>query len=73
MGRIHGGWYATLLDSALGCAVHTLMPRRPRLHHRRAGRLRTTAEARLVAPDGALNAHSTATWFVFELAAQFRA
>ena len=26
MGTIHGGWYATLLDSALGCAVHTLMP-----------------------------------------------
>ncbi|RYY69954.1 MAG: PaaI family thioesterase, partial [Comamonadaceae bacterium] len=23
MGGIHGGWYATLLDSALGCAVHT--------------------------------------------------
>ncbi len=26
MGTVHGGWYATLLDSALGCAVHTLMP-----------------------------------------------
>lgn len=26
MGGVHGGWYATLLDSALGCAVHTLMP-----------------------------------------------
>jgi uncharacterized protein (TIGR00369 family) len=25
MGGIHGGWYATLLDSALGCAVHTMM------------------------------------------------
>ncbi len=25
MGTIHGGWYATLLDSALGCAVHTVM------------------------------------------------
>jgi uncharacterized protein (TIGR00369 family) len=35
MGGIHGGWYATLLDSALGCAVHTLMP---------AGRGYTTAE-----------------------------
>ena len=23
MGTVHGGWYATLLDSALGCAVHT--------------------------------------------------
>jgi uncharacterized protein (TIGR00369 family) len=35
MGTIHGGWYATLLDSALGCAVHTLMP---------VGRGYTTAE-----------------------------
>lgn len=35
MGTVHGGWYATLLDSALGCAVHTMMP---------AGRAYTTAE-----------------------------
>lgn len=35
MGGVHGGWYATLLDSALGCAVHTLMP---------PGRAYTTAE-----------------------------
>jgi len=35
MGGIHGGWYATLLDSAMGCAVHTLLP---------AGRGYTTAE-----------------------------
>ncbi len=35
MGSIHGGWYATLLDSALGCAVQTMMP---------AGRGYTTAE-----------------------------
>lgn len=35
MGSIHGGWYATLLDSALGCAVQTLLP---------AGRAYTTAE-----------------------------
>jgi uncharacterized protein (TIGR00369 family) len=26
MGTVHGGWYATLLDSAVGCAVHTTMP-----------------------------------------------
>ena len=25
LGTVHGGWYATLLDSALGCAVHTTM------------------------------------------------
>lgn len=35
MGTVHGGWFATLLDSALGCAVHTLMP---------PGRAYTTAE-----------------------------
>lgn len=35
MGGIHGGWYATLLDSAMGCAVHTRMPE---------GRGYTTAE-----------------------------
>lgn len=35
MGGVHGGWYATLLDSALGCAVHTTMP---------PGRGYTTAE-----------------------------
>ena len=25
LGGVHGGWYATVLDSALGCAVHTTM------------------------------------------------
>jgi len=35
LGTVHGGWFATLLDSALGCAVHTLMP---------PGRGYTTAE-----------------------------
>jgi len=35
LGSVHGGWFATLLDSALGCAVHTTMP---------PGRAYTTAE-----------------------------
>jgi uncharacterized protein (TIGR00369 family) len=35
MGTVHGGWYATLLDSALGCAVNTALP---------PGRAYTTAE-----------------------------
>lgn len=26
LGSVHGGWFATLLDSALGCAVHTILP-----------------------------------------------
>jgi uncharacterized protein (TIGR00369 family) len=25
LGSVHGGWYATLLDSALGCAVHSML------------------------------------------------
>ncbi|TPG26250.1 PaaI family thioesterase [Variovorax guangxiensis] len=35
LGTVHGGWVATLLDSALGCAIHTMMP---------PGRGYTTAE-----------------------------
>ncbi|MBA5689879.1 PaaI family thioesterase [Rugamonas apoptosis] len=35
MGTVHGGWFSTLLDSALGCAVQTTLP---------AGRSYTTAE-----------------------------
>jgi len=35
IGTVHGGWYATLLDSALGCAVHTALA---------AGYAYTTAE-----------------------------
>ncbi len=38
MGGLHGGWYATLLDSCVGCAVHTLMP---------AGRAYTTLELKM--------------------------
>ena len=26
LGSVHGGWFATLLDSAVGCAIHTLLP-----------------------------------------------
>ena len=32
LGGVHGGWMATLLDSAVGCAVHTLLPRGQGLH-----------------------------------------
>lgn len=35
LGTVHGGWFATLLDSALGCAVHTRLA---------AGQGYTTAE-----------------------------
>ena len=38
LGTVHGGWYATLLDSAVGCAVHTAMP---------VGRAYTTLELKM--------------------------
>lgn len=38
LGSVHGGWYATLLDFALGCAVQTLLP---------AGRGYTTSQINL--------------------------
>ena len=38
LGTVHGGWYATLLDSAVGCAVHTCMS---------AGRSYTTLELKV--------------------------
>lgn len=41
LGSVHGGWYATLLDFALGCAVQTKLPagRSYSLGQRRAARL----------------------------------
>jgi uncharacterized protein (TIGR00369 family) len=38
LGTVHGGWFATLLDSALGCAVHSTLD---------AGRGYTTAELKI--------------------------
>jgi uncharacterized protein (TIGR00369 family) len=38
LGTVHGGWIATLLDSCVGCAVHTTLP---------AGKAYTTAELKV--------------------------
>lgn len=38
MGTVHGGWYAALLDSALGCCVHSTLP---------AGKAYTTLELKV--------------------------
>jgi uncharacterized protein (TIGR00369 family) len=38
LGAVHGGWPATLLDSAMACAVHTTLP---------AGQAYTTVEFKL--------------------------
>lgn len=27
LGSVHGGWFGVLLDSCMGCAVHTMLPR----------------------------------------------
>ncbi|NUZ05541.1 PaaI family thioesterase [Piscinibacter koreensis] len=38
LGTVHGGWIATLLDSCVGCAVHSTLP---------AGKIYTTAELKI--------------------------
>jgi uncharacterized protein (TIGR00369 family) len=38
LGTVHGGWFATLLDSAVGCAIHATLP---------AGKGYTTLELKL--------------------------
>ena len=38
MGTVHGGWFATLLDSAVGCAVGSALP---------VGKAYTTAELKI--------------------------
>src|ERR1700722_19866030 len=38
LGTVHGGWFSALLDSAVGCAVHSTLP---------AGRIYTTLELKL--------------------------
>ncbi|HEU4457556.1 MAG TPA: PaaI family thioesterase [Methylibium sp.] len=38
MGTVHGGWYATLLDSCVACAIHAALP---------AGRAYTTVELKI--------------------------
>jgi uncharacterized protein (TIGR00369 family) len=38
LGSVHGGWFATLLDSAVGCAVHSTLP---------AGKAYTTLELKV--------------------------
>ncbi len=38
LGTVHGGWYATLLDSAVACAIHSTLP---------AGKTYTTLELKI--------------------------
>ena len=38
LGTVHGGWFATLLDSCVACAVHSALP---------AGKTYTTVELKI--------------------------
>jgi uncharacterized protein (TIGR00369 family) len=38
LGTVHGGWYATMLDSCVACAVHSMLP---------AGKSYTTVELKI--------------------------
>jgi uncharacterized protein (TIGR00369 family) len=88
IGSIHGGIAATILDSCLGCAVHTTLgpgqaytTAQLNVHYLRAmqpgmgpvratgtvlhrGRTQSTAEGKLVGPDGKLIAHATTTCLI---------
>ena len=50
MGVVHGGFAATLLDSALGCAINSMAP----------------PEGRITGPDGKLYAHGTTTCIIVD-------
>lgn len=88
IGSIHGGIAATILDSCLGCAVHTTLApgqgyttAQLNVHYLRAmqpgmgpvratgtvlhrGRTQSTAEGKLIGPDGKLIAHATTTCLI---------
>ncbi len=53
LGTVHGGWFATLLDSAVGCAVHSTLP---------AGRGYTTLELKLNSAAGTRRGKGAARW-----------
>ena len=80
IGSVHGGYAATLLDSAMGLAVHSMLPPGTgyttlefkisfiRGMTRDTGAVRTaTAEARITDSKGRLLAHATTTCLVFEI------
>src|SRR6266566_449970 len=58
IGSVHGGYAATLLDSAMGLAVHSMLP---------AGTGYTTLEFKISVIKGRLLAHATTTCLVFEI------
>ena len=55
LGTVHDGWISTLLDSAMGCAVHS------------GGRM-VLAEGRVCDATGKLIAHGTQTCMILKIA-----
>ena len=83
IGSVHGGYAATLLDSVMGLAVHSMLPPgtgyttlefkisfikgMTRDSGTSVGRRAATAEARITDSKGRLLAHATTTCLVFEI------
>jgi uncharacterized protein (TIGR00369 family) len=79
IGSVHGGYAATLLDSVMGLAVHTMLP--PGTGYTslefkisfikgstlNVGRRAATAEGRITDAKGRLLAHATTTCLVFDI------
>ena len=61
IGTVHAGIAATLLDSAMACAVHSSIPLGKVVH---GGKSTATAEGRLEDASGALYAHATTTCII---------
>jgi uncharacterized protein (TIGR00369 family) len=87
LGMVHGGYAATLLDSACGCAVHSKLAAEQAYHKaitRDTGLLRAEgtvislgrragfAEARLIDAEGRLYASATSTLLILEQGATRR-
>jgi acyl-coenzyme A thioesterase PaaI-like protein len=69
IGSVHGGYAATLLDSAMGLKGMTqdTGPVRTEGRTLNVGRRTATAEARITDANGRLLAHATTTCLVFEI------
>ena len=73
MGTVHGGWFATLLDSALGCVVQSMLPAGKayttaelKINIVHSGGRMATADRRLTGSDGKLYAHGSTTCFLLD-------
>ena len=80
LATVHGGWLSALLDSALGYAVHTVLPLHVRFvrrnrgsisivrrHITHAGNRTVTAEGRIVGPDGKVYTTGTTSCLMLKM------